>query len=600
MSNNPKRSVSLLSLIVTVAIVLGGLSLGTWAAYKTYRKIKQPKRYDTTRLWSQVLSDAQGVRIVVASSLERIFQDGQTLVEPRFRNLADLALAGNEYESFQIAVASGREPLQSVGLEISDLVNGPSGARLDGANVTWRVVGYVPTIRPYYPVKFVGPWPDPLLPEKRMDIPAQRVQPFWVTVYIPPKTPAGDYQGWIYLKSQTVLLKQIPFSVKVYDFVLPQTSHLRTAFDFYGHITRARYPQGQQEHDQAYQSRIDELNDKFLIEMLRTRMNPVLNIDPTSPEDLSRLDRYRWFGLTQFSVGRKGGTFNNNWPQSDSEIEGLLGVYRSYGENLKLHNLLSLHYIYTWDEGTIGDPRVAKISSMIHRAYPGLKNMVCYHGFWDPHSDPDWGKDIDIWTFQIDHFDERKINALREKGMEIWMYISGPGGYSTPNLAMDFDSMDYRIVPWLCWKYNITGFLYWCVNWWPKVDPFQSAANTDWAQNGNGLLFYPGENGPLGSIRSELFRDGMEDYEYLSLLKEKMREVEKMGPPLGFDPKGAYPLYVRTQALLAIDKELALGIDHFTKDSQVLYRVRDTIAKTIEEWNQYVAEQSGKARGLTH
>ena len=94
------------------------------------------------------------------------------------------------------------------------------------------------------------------------------------------------------------------------------------------------------------------------------------------------------------------------------------------------------------------------------------------------------------------------MNALKERGMEIWMYVSGPGGDGAPNLAIDFDSIDYRMIPWICWKYGIKGFLYWSVNWWPEADPFKNAMNTKWQQNGNGLLMYPGQDGPLASLRT--------------------------------------------------------------------------------------------------
>ena len=132
-----------------------------------------------------------------------------------------------------------------------------------------------------------------------------------------------------------------------------------------------------------------------------------------SEEDLKKVDKLRWFGLNSFSIGTRGGTWNNNWPTDDKEIEQLVPLYRAYGEYLKIYKLLDFHYIYTWDEGEIGNPAVAKITNMIHRAYPKLKNLVCYHGFWDPYEDPDWGKDIDIWCFQIGNFNERKMNILR-------------------------------------------------------------------------------------------------------------------------------------------------------------------------------------------
>jgi hypothetical protein len=291
------------------------------------------------------------------------------------------------------------------------------------------------------------------------------------------------------------------------------------------------------------------------------------------------VDRYRVLGLNNFAIGKRGGTLGNNWPRSDEEIESLIYEYRTFGELLKLNKFLDYTYIYTWDEGDIGNPQVAKICSMIHRAYPGLKNMVCYHGFWDPQQHPGWGDDIDIWTFQIDNFDEAKLRKMQEMGKEMWFYISGPGGYDSPNLAMDFDTIDYRIIPWLAWKYDLKGFLYWCVNWWPNVDPFVSAKNTKWEQNGNGLLFYPGEDGPIASLRLEILRDGLEDYEYFQHLMERLKILKQRG--LTPETKVYFDESIK---ILTMDNSIAESMMKFNKDNQSLLRRRKQIAEQIEKF----------------
>lgn len=566
-------------LILGMLLGMTIVSICGLALYKSIKISKAPQRYK-----SEVPSGIKfgnGSMLYVASSLDRIFQDGKTLTKPNFGESVKISAAKNEYESFQVVIKNGPIALKSVTFVLPDLINEKKGTAIDRSYVTIRKVGYVPTRKPCYPVKYVGLWPDPLLPLEKTDIKPAVTQSFWVSVKIPEEAPAGNYQGFIIVNADGIEPQKIAVVLTVYDFTLPKESHLTTAFDFYGHLTRFRYPQAMNESQAAYDERIEDLNEKYIIEMLKYRMNPILNIDPLSQTELGKIDRYRWFGITHFAIGRKGGTFNNNWPGTDEEIEALLPLYRTYGEILKLNKMFDMHYIYTWDEGDIGNPRVAKICSMIHRAYPELRNMACYHGFWDPQQFPDWGKDIDIWTFQIDNFDESKMKRLKELNKEIWMYISGPGGYTTPNLAIDFDSMDYRIIPWLCWKYGIKGFLYWSVNFWDKVDPFENAANTDWEQNGNGLLFYPGQREPLVSLRMEIFRDGMEDYEYLVLLKDKIDLMEHTGK-IAIEPE----LIERAKQLLTVEDPLAGSMDRFTKDAEILYEQRNKIAEMIEELGQ--------------
>ncbi len=517
-------------------------------------------------------------RIAVATSLDRVFPDGMALAPPVVGATIDLAAAGNEYEGFQILVAAGDALLSDVSLDISEFMDSRGRVAISGRFVEWRVVGYVTTKRPYYPVKFVGDWPDPLLLERTVDIQPDSTQPFWVTVYVPAGTPAGTYEAQVGVYSGKKLLDKVPVVLKVFDFALPRETKLKTAFDFYPDTTHYRYPPLENEDERRYRVRIAELNERYIIDMLRHRLNPILNADVIDEATLGRLEWYRRLGLNNFAIGRRGGTFGNNWPAEDKEIEAFRGLYERYGTRLAIEGLLPNHYIYMWDESSMGDPRVAKIAAMIHRGDPRLKNMVCYHGFWDPQKHPGWGDDIDIWCFQIDSFDQEKMDELKRRGMEIWMYVSSPGGKTSPNFVIDTDSMDYRIVPWLCWKYDIKGLLYWCVNWWPFVDPFEDTNNTQWGQNGNGLLYYPGPEGPISSIRLEVLRDGLEDYEYLYLLKVIVRTVKAMGLEAQ-----AGDLLKEAEELLEVDVSIARSMTDFTKDTRVFLERRRKIGEAIEE-----------------
>jgi len=566
---------------VLLAIAFVGLKLARKAHHHLLNK---PKLIETAGLISglHIAPTQDGLIIFVASSLDRIFTDARTLEKPSFSTSASISSAKNAYESFQIVVDASSKDQPGVYLLSSDLVNSKTGTMISKDNITWRVEGYVETRRPYYPVKFVGMWADPLIPTKSFDVKAGDAQPFWVTVYVPQDTPAGEYTGTIIVKGLNFAAQSIPISMHVYGFTLPLESHLKTAFDFYGHITKIRYPELADESAIAWNARLDSINDKFIVNMLKHRMNPILNIDPTSQPQLANVDRYRVLGLNNFSIGKHGGTFDNNWPKDDPSIEAFLPTYQTFGEDLKINSLLDYTYIYTWDEGDIGNPIVPKLTSMIHRAYPGLKNMVCYHGFWDPDTLPNWGKDIDIWTFQIDDFNEAKMRKLQKIGKEIWMYVSGPSGTTSPNLAIDFDSIDYRIIPWICWKYDIRGFLYWCVNWWPdvNVDPLENAKNSKWEQNGNGLIFYPGTDGPWDSIRTENFRDGMQDYEYIQILLNKLRVLHAKGLETKYKED-----YDQSVKLLTMDDSIVKSIWNFTKDGDYLKSRRDAIAQEIEKIN---------------
>src|SRR3989338_2495623 len=332
----------LLGIIVGITLTLGGAKV----AYKIYRESKRLKRYIVLPDPNRQYQLPDGARLYTASSLDRIFKDGNTLLRPRINKSRDLSMARNEYESFQVVVDAGTQPIKSVFLETSDLINKEASAVIDANNITWRVVGYVPTIEPYYPVKYVGEWPDPLLPDQKVDVPAGKTQPFWITIYVPKETPAGLYEGSVKFMAEGMNPLEIPIHVRVYDFSLPAEGSLKTAFDHYGHETFRRYPCGDKETDVAYQARLADINQKFVIAMLKYRMNPILNLDPRDEAELALVDKYRVYGLNNFSIGKKGGTLGNNWPDSDEGIEQLLGEYQTYGELLKLNQLLPYTYIY--------------------------------------------------------------------------------------------------------------------------------------------------------------------------------------------------------------------------------------------------------------
>jgi hypothetical protein len=86
----------------------------------------------------------------------------------------------------------------------------------------------------------------------------------------------------------------------------------------------------------------------------------------------------------------------------------------------------------------------------------------------------------------------------------------------------------------------MNGILYWATNWWnqtpnPWLDPVTYISGFDcsggYVLNGEGSVIYPGDftrmytgqpnvDGPVSSMRFELLRDGIEDYEYLWMLNE--------------------------------------------------------------------------------
>jgi len=78
----------------------------------------------------------------------------------------------------------------------------------------------------------------------------------------------------------------------------------------------------------------------------------------------------------------------------------------------------------------------------------------------------------------------------------------------------------------------------------------------------------------------------MEDYEYLWLLQQAMRQELAWA--------GETDLHRQARELLEVPKELSQDLTHFTKDPRVLLAQRDRVARMIELLRQ--ARRGGPAR----
>jgi hypothetical protein len=112
------------------------------------------------------------------------------------------------------------------------------------------------------------------------------------------------------------------------------------------------------------------------------------------------------------------------------------------------------------------------------------------------------------------------------------------------------------------------------VNFW-KGDPWKRTTNFADDQNGNGSLYYPAAEGPVPSIRMEVLRDGLEDYEYLHQLGQL---VVRARAREAFEPT----LLQRAQRLLEVDPELVGSMRSYSHDPEVLLAQRAAVADAIE------------------
>jgi len=139
---------------------------------------------------------------------------------------------------------------------------------------------------------------------------------------------------------------------------------------------------------------------------------------------------------------------------------------------------------------------------------------------------------VDIWVLlpKMERKGRQMVRQVLQKGDEVWSYNCLVQDPDSPKWQIDFSPINYRIQPgFLNQSLGITGLLYWGVDAW-NDDPWEdteSYKKGGYSFPGEGMLVYPGAaggvDGPLPSMRLKWLRKGVEDYEYVEMLKRAGR-----------------------------------------------------------------------------
>jgi hypothetical protein len=447
-----------------------------------------------------------------------------------------LSGAGNERESFQVAILPFGEDLRDIRVEASAL-EGPGGARIPREAIQTSLVNYVKIDwDSAYETDRRGWWPDPLVP---LAGPFQvsgglSCQPLWVTIHVPSGTPAGDYHGKVSVLPVNAEPASIQVKLRVWNFELPREGHLKThTWDSIEPFARFY---NLKDYPVDWYLRVCDL-------LLKNRLNPgYAGVNYTRPEpgpdgsyDFRATERVLEYcmerGLTRFSIlqMRKG-------RYSEEESQRIYAFIKAYADFLRKKGWLDRALVELWDEPLLQEwPDVKARAEQIRQLAPGLKVQLFAnlsegpYAFWTEEAEK-FGSDrlIDIWA-PIPPIEAPELQA---RGGEIWTYFCTLARGMAPNFYIDRPAIYQRTIGWHCWMYHVDGFEHWSVNSfernthpgkplsekWPQI-PWDSRSIG--AFSGEGQLVYPGAEGqPWPSLRLEIFRDSMEDYEYLYRLRD--------------------------------------------------------------------------------
>ncbi len=528
--------------------------------------------------------------------------------------------AANEYEAAQL-VLTPSTTLKGCRLTASDLI-GDSGARVPADEVEIRTVEYVFVAEPTDDLGAVDEWPDPLpVHDAPVDLAAGRNQPFWVSVHVPSGTPAGDYRGHLTLRTDSDSY-HVPIVVHVWDFELPKETHLRTGFG----LSRWLIPRY---HNLTSEEELRQVHRLYLRDFAEHRVAPYTFGRPIHVEwekgahgylepkfDFSEFDEDARFALDELGFncfrldlqGLGGGTYHSRRPgrildleQGTPDYEAAFARYaQAVQAYLEQRGWLDKAYVYWFDEPDEKDYEfVREGMELIHRAAPKLTRMLTEH------PDSRLYDAVDLWCTPTFALTPTTLWTRQTAHDEFWWYLCTAPKAPYFTLFLDHYGTELRLWSWETWKYGLDGLLVWQTMYWTSgnaypgdevQNPWQDAMSwtsgyglepgerRPWG-NGDGRFLYPpnrapGVNdtkyleGPVPSIRWELLRDGIEDYEYFWLLKQHVDRLKEAG----VDPS----IYEEAETLLQVPADVCSSLIDFTTTPEPIYAHRAKLAAAIE------------------
>ena len=165
-----------------------------------------------------------------------------------------------------------------------------------------------------------------------------------------------------------------------------------------------------------------------------------------------------------------------------------------------------------------------------------------------------------------------RMDEHLNSGRELWWYVCNTPGKPYMNIFVDENGLDHRVLFWQQYRYGVSGFLYWCTNYWIKTnDPWTDVdtKTLSYPVYGEGILVYPGEkvgiDGPVASLRLKCIRDGMEDYQLLSLAEQTLGREYVLKKLYSVSPKPSEVL-VDSDSFLKLRAEIGNDIQAALKN----------------------------------
>jgi hypothetical protein len=464
----------------------------------------------------------------------------------------------NERLSFQAAVRmSGKEPLTVKAKVI--------------APVRWRTrvrrIGYVPVAHHNTPIekksqdidckgRIPGYVPDPLFDETSFKLSPHETHAFWIDLKPRSNTRPGKYTVDVILepgKSREIVHK---VRVKLHNITIKPRKNFSITHWFYIDALMDRY--GTDNFDKRFWAILPKYMRNLTVHSLDTIYVPVFTppLDGVKrPSQLMHVtrtgkNRYRlnWRDVRRYiRLAKKCGIKNFEWchPFTQWGAKHAIRVYKDQGADEQL----------LWPASTTATSTTYK--KFLQQYLPQLKdflkrekilNRSLFHVSDEPHGEEHIRqykkvramlRELAPWIRVMDALTDinfakqgltdmpvpsitTALNFVKAK-IPCWCYYCcGPRGKYL-NRLMDTPLTKIAMHGFLFYRWPFRGFLHWGYNYWQKqwtrelIDPFtvsDGGGYPGWAF-GDTFVVYPGPDGPIDSMRWEVFSLALQDYALL-------------------------------------------------------------------------------------
>ncbi len=482
-----------------------------------------------------------------------------------------IRVAKGEHASVQIVIKTVSE--------IKDLSAKASvGNGKTTLQATTGFVGYVKSSRKYSnQSKDIihspsGYFPDPIYTDSTVNLIPGEIQPIWASIPIPINAEAGVYKGEVIISGKVnnaKIVNRKPFVVKVYPVAVNTTSLWIT--NWVNVLPSVLSYMNSGKKVEAYSPLYWELIERIARTTAKYGqnmylINPVWLTQYTLDEkgnynfNFDRLDKmiavFEKHGAMKRIEGghlawRSGEWADpffvavpiNNSTDKDLEAPGMeLQIQKTKLVKLPIDDSRSQNFLkqflpalqqhlqrIKWSEKYVqhiadepvnsNAPSYNAITDYVKKYFKNVKIMDAVT------ASTTIKNSVNIWIPRLNLFHKEYsfFKQLPTDENEIWMYTCQTPRENYANRFIELPLIQTRLLHWINYKYNATGYLHWGLNYWGTfaLPVTETTRHNGLLPGGDCFIVYPGHQKIFSSIRLEAMRDGIFDYELLSMLKKK-------------------------------------------------------------------------------